>query len=82
MVRDRKGSAYGGRPTVFQPVLNNTLKPVGRRLAETLTAQEKEQKSPPELTDHHRKAQGLRTALNASVGGRSATEALRKTIQD
>lgn len=46
-----------------------------------LTPQDDEQKSPPKLTDHQGKDQGLRTALNAPVGG-SATEALRKTTQD
>lgn len=69
-------SAYGGRPTVFQPVLNNMLKPVGRRLAEMLTSQEV-QKS-PQLADHHGTAQCFRTAPNCPGGW----ECNRGTPQD
>lgn len=39
------------------------------------------QESPPELTDNHKKAHAMRTAPVARVDG-SATEVLRKTIQD
>ena len=60
--------------------MNNTLKPVGRRLAELLTPQEV-QKSPPELTGQHGKAQCLRSAPTTWVGW-NVTEALRKTGQN